>query len=254
MQIAADSQTPIELEIPFELKALANSHNYQRWAANAVLPYLGRSILEVGAGIGNMTRWLPRREKLVITETDPTLFRLLIADLATQPNGTADVKVLQADATRGFHPGLTDDVDTVVSFNVLEHIDDDASALRNQLDVLRNSSAERPRRLVVFVPAHSWLYGSLDRIFGHYRRYSHRDLIAKLAAIEPQAKITYRYFNTIGIFGWFLVGRVLKKNELGAGSIKAFELLCPIFSKISDAMNLTLRLPFGQSLIVVAEL
>jgi 16S rRNA A1518/A1519 N6-dimethyltransferase RsmA/KsgA/DIM1 with predicted DNA glycosylase/AP lyase activity len=58
------------MTLPFELEILKDATNYQKWAAQAILPYLGERILEVGSGIGNMSQWLPVRQKLVLSETE----------------------------------------------------------------------------------------------------------------------------------------------------------------------------------------
>ena len=50
-----------------------------RWRSSR---YMGRRILEVGAGIGNMSQWLPVRERLVLTETEPALLAVLHARTA----------------------------------------------------------------------------------------------------------------------------------------------------------------------------
>src|SRR5262245_8205194 len=65
------------MQLPFELDSLAEAHNYQRWVFDAVQPWLGRRILEIGSGIGNMSQWLPADDLLVLTETDPGLVELL---------------------------------------------------------------------------------------------------------------------------------------------------------------------------------
>ncbi len=62
-----------QMQLPFELDSLAEARNYQRWVFDAVRPFLGRRILEVGSGIGNMSQWLPADELLVLAETDPRL-------------------------------------------------------------------------------------------------------------------------------------------------------------------------------------
>src|SRR5262245_37150543 len=63
--------------IPFELEALNQATEYQRWVTDTVMPYLGERILELGAGVGNLSRWLPVKERLILTETEPYLLDLL---------------------------------------------------------------------------------------------------------------------------------------------------------------------------------
>ena len=51
--------------------------------------------------------------------------------------------------------------------NVLEHIEDDAAAVRRFRSVLPEGG-----RLVILVPALPALYGSIDEAIGHFRRYT----------------------------------------------------------------------------------
>ena len=71
--------------------------------------------------------------------------------------------------------------------------------------------------------------------------------------IAPQARITLRHFNAVGLAGWILNGRLLKKESIGVGSIRAFERICPWVSKIDDVLHQKLSLPIGQSLLCVLE-
>lgn len=65
------------LSLPFELEALSRAKRYQQWVADAVQPLMGKRILELGSGLGNMSQWLPVRERLVLTETDHRFIQAL---------------------------------------------------------------------------------------------------------------------------------------------------------------------------------
>jgi SAM-dependent methyltransferase len=243
-----------EPAFPFELEALSKAENYQRWIFRTVAPFLGDRILELGAGIGNMSKWLPLRERLILTETDPALFSLLASDVERRFDGDLRVKVDKLDLTGGdLSAYIAENLDTIVSFNVLEHIEDDHLALRKLCEILKNSNPGKPRRLVTFVPAHHWAFGSMDATFGHHRRYSKRALKTLCQEIAPEAKLLTRHFNVVGLGGWILNGRILKKKNIGLGSIQAFEKLCPWISGADDFIHRTLKLPIGQSLLFVLE-
>jgi SAM-dependent methyltransferase len=240
-------------KIPFELRSLASARNYQAWVFRKVEPFLGKRILELGAGIGNMSRWLPLRERLILTESEPALCEMLrdsLADRAADPRVTTQSFDL---AKSDLAPYIAENLDTIVSFNVLEHIEDDAAALARLCEILRASKAPGPKRLVTFVPAHSWAYGAMDKSFGHYRRYSRGSLGSILKSVAPEAKHTFSYFNVVGLAGWIVNGRILGKSQIGMGSIDAFERLCPIVSPIDDLLHKHLKLPMGQSLVSVVE-
>jgi SAM-dependent methyltransferase len=250
--MTATSTKPVAL--PFELDSLSRAVRYQQWVADTVRPYLGQRILEIGSGIGSMSRWMPVRERLVLTEADPGLIPLLRSRVeSTFPNDPR-VEVhevdVSADWTRDFRGT---GIDTVVSFNVLEHIEDDAAVLRSLVDLLGSggSQADRPRRIVSFVPAHGWAFGGMDRTFGHFRRYSARDFERLLASVAPGGRLECRYFNLAGLPGWFFMGRVLGRAQIGASAIEAFEHMVPWIRGVDDFVHGALRVPLGQSLLAI---
>lgn len=241
--------------LPYELQNLAGAVRYQEWVARSVTPFLGKRILEFGSGIGTLSRWLPEGEALILSEFDSGLFNVLAQESRKRdPSG----KRIQC-----FNLPVNDElvaiakeaqIDTVVSFNVLEHISEHEAVLDRLIEVLRASSTPGPKRLITFVPAHGWLYGELDRAFGHCRRYERKSLEALLKRLAPEMRIQSRYFNLPGVPGWYLMGRVLKRSTLGKGSVQAFEKLVPLISGIDDFIHATLKLPVGQSLLSVATL
>lgn len=252
---AASTSTSAKLhELPFELRSLAEAKRYQKWVFDKVSPYLGRRTLEIGAGIGNMSRWLPRGDLLVLTETDPLLLTVL-ADSFSQPKDDSPralVRRLDLMAS-DLQPYFDENFDTIISFNVMEHIEDDVAAFKNLGEILRRSRAPGPKRLITFVPAHAWAFGEMDRSFGHFRRYSKTRLRGLLEQAAPEARLKLEHFNLFGLAGWVMNGRILRKKEIGMGSIAAFEALCPWLSPIDDFVHERLRLPMGQSLLAVAE-
>ncbi|MGD0618405.1 MAG: methyltransferase domain-containing protein, partial [Bryobacteraceae bacterium] len=137
-----------------------------------------------------------------------------------------------------FHP------DSCVCLNTLEHVEDDAQALRNMASVLT------PRGVVVLlVPAFPALYGPIDRNLGHWRRYRRCDL-ARLANEAGLRLRRVRYINVAGFFGWWMNARILQRDTQSAGQIALFDrLIVPILSRVESAIPP----PFGQSLLAVME-
>lgn len=237
--------------LPFELTALRSAVNYQRWVADAATPHLGARILEVGAGLGNLSRWLPLRERLVLSELEPELLRLLRAEARERFGADPRVTVVQADLGSELPAAITaEDLDTIVSFNVLEHVEDDVGVLARLAALLQASRCAGPRRIVSFVPAHQWAYGTIDAAYGHVRRYTAASFAALAAKSCPDWRLETRYFNAFGLPGWVLLGRILRRQSVSVAAIRAFERLCPWIRGIDDALH-RLRLPFGQSLIAV---
>ena len=241
--------------LPFELEALRKAVNYQRWIADTVRPHLGARILEIGSGLGSMSRWLPVRERLVLTECEPALLDVLRAEARQHFGADPRVAVAAADVTRELPAELArENFDTVVSFNVLEHVADDAAALARLTALLRDGGRSGSRRIVSFVPAHQWAYGSIDAVYGHVRRYSAAGFARLASQACPGCKVETRYFNAFGLPGWVLMGRILRRPRISTGAIDWFERLCPYIRGIDDLLHAGFRLPLGQSLLATVTL
>jgi 2-polyprenyl-3-methyl-5-hydroxy-6-metoxy-1,4-benzoquinol methylase len=150
----------------------------QRYTAflwELIRPFVGRRVLEVGAGTGIMTRYLATRESLVTTDVDLEYVALLEGTLADNPK----VEIRQLDLTRVRESDLSPAAfDTVVCSNVLEHIEADQAVLEG-LRKLRVPGG----RVVLVVPALHALYGSIDRALRVLRRRSVPGLHARLTLL-----------------------------------------------------------------------
>ena len=221
------------------LRRVDTLHRYNRFLWDLMRPFIGRRILEVGAGTGLLTRFLARREHVLATELDPEYVELLRRTFADEPN----VAIRPLDLGRLADDGIPRHAfDTVVCSNVLEHIEDDAGALAAMRDVL-----EPGGRVVLIVPALRALYGSIDRAIDHYRRYSRAELTGKL----ERAGLTVEhisYFNMLGVPGWFLNARVLQRRSVPGVQARINDLLVPW-------LRLERRFgpPVGMSLLAVAR-
>jgi SAM-dependent methyltransferase len=201
-------------------------------------PWLGRRVLEIGAGIGNMSAFLVDRERIVLTDTEPYYLDRLRARFAGRPHvAVAELRL------PGVSPRLVAErFDTVVCLNVLEHIEDDRGSLSAMRDLLQPGG-----RLVLLVPALRVLYGTLDEALGHFRRYASGEVTEKLGAAGFRLR-HLEYFNLAGVPGWWLTGRVLRRRLIPTGALRWYEALVPLF-------RLERLLPWriGQSLIAIAE-
>jgi SAM-dependent methyltransferase len=244
------------MSLPFELDMLAEARNYQKWMFDAVQPYLGRRILEVGSGIGNMSRWLPADELLVLSETEPELLDLLrrrapgyfgsnagnvqIAALDLSPH------TLAAKSLERYQ------LDTIVSFNVLEHIENDQAAIAALADTLRASPAP-VRRLLSFVPAQAWALSNLDRHYGHFRRYSRARIRELSRDLASDAALTVTPFNALGLVGWVWNTMILKRTKIDKRSVQAYDAICRYTRGPDNFVCRSLRYPLGQSFVWVLE-
>ena len=220
-----------------ELDALAQAHNYYRWLMRRFRPYLGRRVVEVGAGIGTIGQHLlaqPGVEELVLIEPAANNYPLLERRYRGDPRVRTLNGYLEEQAPLA--------ADSIVAVNVLEHVADDLTFLQAARRSLRHGG-----RLLVFVPAVQAIYGSLDRVFEHHRRYGRHQLADRLCAAGFRID-QLRYANSIGVVAWFLMGRMLRRTTLGAASVRYYDrAVIPWLSAIEDRVPP----PIGQSLLAI---
>lgn len=221
------------------LRRMEEADAYNAWLLERAEPYLGRRVLDIGAGIGTFSeRLATRSERVVALERDPEFLPLLRHRLARFPN----VDVLDTDATALDPSTLPTSLDTIVCFNVLEHIREDAEALR-----ALHACLEPGGHLLLLVPAHPLLFGETDRMLEHERRYQKEPLRRLLRAAGFRIE-ELRHVNPLGALGWLISARVLRRRDIPAGPLRAFNKLVPVI-RVLDAM----RLPFGLSLWAVCR-
>jgi glycosyltransferase involved in cell wall biosynthesis len=208
------------------LRRMAKLSRYNRWIWDLIRPYIGRRVLEVGAGTGNMTRMMSGVELVVATDADSRYVDILRNTFRRRPGVEVGTLVLGTDAVEQWRDHA---FDTVVCLNVLEHVEDDAAALEQFREILVPGG-----RLILYVPADQALYGSMDESVGHFRRYSKeqlRDTIER-AGFEVE---TISYQNRVGRLGWWLNGRLLKRRDVPSGQSRMFDYAVPILRKIESA-------------------
>jgi glycosyltransferase involved in cell wall biosynthesis len=210
------------------LDALAQTPRFNSWMADTVRPYVGSSVLEIGAGIGNLAQYLcARRKSYVATDLDEEHLGRLHVRFQNRPN----IRLKQCDLSepRDFAT-LEVQVDTVVCLNVLEHIEDDAVGLRNIASVL-----EPGGRAIILVPQDQSIYGTLDEVLGHFRRYSEDELRSKMQAAGFEVERVL-HFNRITRPGWFLNGRVLKRTHFSRFQLWIFDRLVWLWKRLDPLL------------------
>lgn len=219
------------------LRRMEGAGRYNAWLLERMLPHLGPSVLEVGAGIGTFTEPIASRvERVLAAEPDPAFAERLSARVARFEN----VRVV---------PSLVEDLppedtgfDAAICMNVLEHIPDDAAALRSFRDRLAPGG-----RLLILVPAHPFLFGATDEAVAHQRRYARGELRSKLASSGFEI-LELRHVNPVGTLGWLVSSRILRRRLIPSGPLALYDKLVPVLRGL-DALHL----PVGLSLWAVAR-
>jgi glycosyltransferase involved in cell wall biosynthesis len=221
------------------LRRVETLRRYTAYLWDLMRPFVGRRVLEVGSGTGVMTRYLSTREQVVASDLDPEYVELLKRTFGDKPN----VEVRPLDLARLGENGLVSQhFDTVVCANVLEHVEDDAGSLRAMRELLAPGG-----RVVLIVPALHALFGTIDTAIGHYRRYTRAEIDAKLRAAGLEVEHV-SYFNLLGVPGWWLNARVLRRRSVPGLQARLNDRLVPLLR-----LERRLRPPIGMSLLAVGR-
>ena len=191
-----------------ELELFKSAKNWKRYLSHVIRPHLKGSVLEVGAGIGGFTKaiclemrpnqvdswWClePDAEQTAIIQND--IDREILPAFCTAMAGTLD--------------SLPDHktFDIILYIDVLEHIEDDRAELANSAAHLALGG-----KLVVLAPAYGWLFSELDRVVGHFRRYTSGSLVS---LDPPDTKfLSCRYYDCVGITA-SLANRILLRQGI----------------------------------------
>jgi glycosyltransferase involved in cell wall biosynthesis/phospholipid N-methyltransferase len=201
------------------LERLNQAPRFTRWMADVVSPYVGKRVLEIGAGTGNMSVHLMPRSVYWATDVNPQYLGYLETLRATRPY----MHVGYTDGAKADSFPSGQEFDTVVCLNVVEHVADDLGALQNIKSVLANGG-----RAIILVPSGPELFGTLDEVLGHCRRYTEEQLVrvAQQAGFSVERVLK---FNRPGVVAWWLNGRVLHRKTFGLGQIRILNFLTPIF-------------------------
>jgi 2-polyprenyl-3-methyl-5-hydroxy-6-metoxy-1,4-benzoquinol methylase len=169
-----------------ELELFELAVNWKQYWLRHVKRYLGRRVLENGAGIASNT-------PLLVSSTcedwlclDPDVQQVNMMRQAKLP---ANCRVACGTIT---DLAAAEKFDTILYLDVLEHIEDDRAEIAAARDRLLPGG-----HLVVLAPAHQFLYSPFDAKVGHYRRYDRRSLTA--CAAHGLALEEMRYLDCVGL-------------------------------------------------------
>ncbi len=223
----------------FEFEALKYAENYRNRLVSEFSPYLNGDVIEVGAGIGQITvkvAALSSVKSVLAVEPNSEFCRIFREHHPDIPLHFGTVNSLQDGSC----------CDSIVSINVLEHINEHSAELARYAQIL----SPRKGRLCLFVPARPEIYAPIDKDFGHFRRYVKADL-SKMFFEAGFTVIRLEYFNVVGYFAWWFNFCVLKKRGFDTRAVRAFDrLIFPVTSTVEGWFPAP---PFGQSILVVAE-
>ncbi|HOK41221.1 MAG TPA: class I SAM-dependent methyltransferase [bacterium] len=190
------------------------------WLYEVIKPFIKKRILEIGCGLGGFLKILNEKnyyEFIAGTEIENSYFEKL--------NNQKKIKIINHNIlTDSLEELINYQFDTVICLNVLEHIENDKEAFNRICEIPISKGY-----IIILVPAFKFLFNKLDSNAGHFRRYSKKDFIYLCSQNKNIEIKKIFYFNFFGIFGWFINGKILKKNYLSNHLLDVFNFLVPVF-------------------------
>jgi SAM-dependent methyltransferase len=236
--IAPASFAEADDELVATLESLDGAKRYADWIYSMVEPHLGAHVLEIGAGHGMFTERIAASSRVVATDLSRRCVDVLTERFANEAN----VEVRLADMAEATSSGA---YDSVVLINVLEHIEDDATALKQLATVLKPGG-----KAILWVPALPELYSNFDRRIGHFRRYKLAEL-SRLVQDSGLDILDARYVNVVGLVAWWTLARKLGRTPTTNGKTQMFDrAVVPIARRVESKRPP----PLGQSIFCVAGL
>jgi phospholipid N-methyltransferase len=225
------------------LDVLDNANNFKNWLYEQIKPFIRGNILEFGSGHGSYSEKIIKdfpQSKICLSDIDNNY----VNQLQNKFN-KVNVTACKIDlCNQNDFKQINSLTQSAIAINVLEHVINDIDALNNVYDKLDSNG-----RFIILIPSHKFLYNRFDKNFGHYRRYSKKDILLKVNKTKFKVNKLF-YFNFFSIFGWFFEGNILKKEIPNKKSIYLFDKLVPFFRFFEKYI---LRKKIGISLILVLE-
>lgn len=215
-----------------------------------LLPARKTKFLEIGCGTGDFIRQIVENKMLEITGSE-----IYLKGLQYAKKNLPDVDFIQLDVTQG---SIGERFDMIAAFDVIEHIENDAAALENIYQMLSKDGV-----LLISVPQHIFLWSRLDEIVKHKRRYSRRQLVAKLE--KNGFAVDYATSFLFILFPLMLVRRLLDKGQDHSHSSEdalekrvkfpgVVNWIFDQFMRIDEMLiNRGFSLPFGGTLLIAAR-
>jgi glycosyltransferase involved in cell wall biosynthesis len=222
------------------LNNLTGTPQYLSWISQKIRPFVGDTIFELGAGIGNITgRLMGRRLRYIAAERDPLYLHALRNRFLRTPN----VQVARADPNNDadFEP-WRNSFETALCLNILEFADNPVAVIRSLYSVLVPGGS-----MIVLVPQAPGLFGSIDQTLGHKRRFG-RDEIRSLLEAEGFAVEQLSELNRVGKPAWWIYGKALGRTHISKITLKLFDKTVWLWRRVDALFPWT-----GLSLIMVAR-
>ena len=224
------------------LNSISFAPKFNKWMYETIKPFCKGSILEIGSGIGNISQhFIKDNYSISITDIRDNYIEILKKNFHESAKDIFSMNIADPNFDSKYEK-LFGTFDTVFALNVVEHVKDDVLAIKNIKKLLSTKG-----KMIILVPAYSWMYNSFDTVLEHYRRYTSKKL---RKVMEPHVSIVHdQYFNLFGMAGWFVSGKILKKKTITRSQMELYDSLI-IIAKSLDKIVFN---KIGLSIICVGE-
>lgn len=226
------------------LEVMSKADKFNKWMAETIAPYVSGATLEIGSGLGNISRYfINDNYQITLSDIDPYYLDILKNQFQNTSNVKDIIPIdLQLPHFTECYKELENKFDTVFYLNVLEHLEFEDLAIQNSQFLLKPGGS-----LIVLVPAYSFLFSEMDKELDHYRRYS-KKRINDVFQRNNMVVMKSFYFNFLGISAW-IYGKMKKLKTVPKSEMSTFNALIPL-AKFLDKVLLH---SMGLSVISIAK-
>jgi SAM-dependent methyltransferase len=215
------------------LEVIAAASKFNFWMYQTIAKHCAGDILEIGSGIGNISGYfIGDNAKIALSDFDSSYLSGLEEKYGNNPNFNGIYHLDFSDKNIELnHPELIGKFDTIFALNVVEHIPDHVQTIKNAYKLLRKNG-----KIIILVPAFQSLFNQFDIQLEHQRRYNRRSLKSLISSNGFEV-VHSQYFNFIGILGWFVSGKLLRKKMIPEGQMKLYDSFVPVWKIIDFFTN-----------------
>lgn len=216
------------------------------WALKRYCPQF-HSFLEIGCGTGYVLS--------AISKTFPNAelqgSELFTRGLTIAASRLPAVHLMQMDARR---IPFVDEFDSIGAFDVLEHIQEDEKVLSQIYRALKPQGY-----CIITVPQHAWLWSPVDDFACHVRRYSAKEIHAKLKAAGFEVLRSTSFVSSLlpAMYISRLIGKFSKKKTVPNADLNISSWLNFLFEKFLNGEIRMIRrginFPLGGTRVIIAR-
>ena len=216
----------------FELEHFDSALNFRKYQVSLISKYINGNFVEVGAGKGGLVPYYKKLVKnITLLEPEKNLFNILKKKFNSKK---IKIKNHTVDKLKNYY-------DTIIYYDVLEHIKKDLSEVS-----IASKKLKKNGYLIISVPAYQAFYSEFDKSVGHFKRYNKKDFI-KIGKRTNLKIVKLVYYDSIG-FLFLVLNKILPLKQTNLkNKIFLWNLLIPI-SKLIDFLTFK---TFGKSLLCI---